>query len=549
MASQAAPGSAGDPPPLPAFAIFEGGGAKGIAHIGALEAVRRVGIELQGVAGASAGAIAAVLAAIGMEPRRIFNPDVGGGDIFSARGSSPTDLIGARDWAWFLRIRRVAPLLLFLAAVSAMVIGVLLWLVWQATRLFGRSPPPLRLFRHFGLFDSTGARDFIDGVIHDMLRPAYAAKGATLDRPVRFRHLDPGIDKSLLPLRIIATDVEDRKLKMFGPETPDVVIADAVVASFSIPLVFRPAAVRGDGSERPRYVDGGLVANLPTWVFNEDKLKLERGRANRPPLPVVAFSLADEAAGPMRSLFGFLAGVLRTGIFGSQFEARRLTPNLFPVSLPANIPVLGFDCDRATAVRAWTDGYEEALRVLQRDLRNAPDAARARLKQIRDEATARSLALRQRDGHAPLPNLRVGIVMPFGNVSFRVRVTAGMDDDADDRLLLDARGAGAPAAFAARDICYVDRPMLATGRLFMTKYERALVRPGIASILAIPIFDRPGQLELDTLARVEPIGVLCLDSDGLLETEYDDMEFLLWLAEMTETLDDIVKGLRKRDTD
>jgi hypothetical protein len=86
-------------------------------------------------------------------------------------------------------------------------------------------------------------------------------------------------------------------------------------------------------------------------------------------------------------------------------------------------------------------------------------------------------------------------------------------------------------------------------RATSTKYERALVRPGIASILAIPIFDRPGQLELDTLARVEPIGVLCLDSDGLLETEYDDMEFLLWLAEMTETLDDIVKGLRKRDTD
>lgn len=549
MATATGSGSDDDPPPLPAFAIFEGGGAKGIAHIGALEAARRVGVELQGVAGSSAGAIAAMLAAIGMEPRRIFNPDVAGGDIFSANGRDPTDLIGARDWAWFLRLRRLAKPLLALAAVSAITAYAAAQLVWQIARLFGRSPPALRLLRHFGLFDSTGARDFIDGIIHDMLRPAYAAKGLSLARPVRFRDLDASVDKSLLPLRIITTDVERRQLKMFGPETPDAVIADAVVASFSIPLVFRPAVVRGDGNESPRYVDGGLVANLPTWVFNEDKLKLERGRPNRPPLPVIAFSLADEAAGPPRGLFAFITAVLRTGIFGSQFEARRLTANLFPVALPANIPVLGFDCDRATAVRAWTDGYEEALRVLQRDLRNAPDAARTRMKQILGQAMARSAALRARDGIAPLPQLRIAIVMPFGNDSFRVRVTAGMDDDPDDRLVLDARGPGAPAAFAARDIVYVDPSMLAGDRAFMTKYERALVRPTLASILAIPIFELPGQFELETAARPVPIGVLCLDSDGPLETEYDDIEFLLWLAEVTGSLVDIVKDLGKRDSD
>ncbi len=546
MAAAAATDSKGDLPPLPAFAIFEGGGAKGIAHIGALEAARRVGVEWQGVAGSSAGAIAATLAAIGMEPRRIFNPDVGGGDVFSAYGKSPVALIGAEDWAWFKRNRRWVGVTRWLITVSALGVGLAAAPIWWLQQRFGRDPPMLRLLRHFGLFDSGKARDFVDQIIHDALRPAYAAKGKRLDRPIRFRHLDPTVDNALLPLRIIVTDIEERKLNIFGPETPDAVIADAVVASFSIPLVFRPAAVEGDGSGRHRYVDGGLVANLPTWVFNEDKLKLERGRSNRPPLPVVAFTLADDEAGPPTGLLGFATAILRTGIFGSQFASRRLTPNLLPVSLPSAIPVLDFDCDRATALKAWTDGYEAALRNLQRDLRNAPDAARARLKAILGEAHEHSDALRRRTGIGLLPQLRIAIVTPFGG-AFRVRVTAGMDDDADDRMVLDPRGQGAPAAFAAADIIYCVPAELPPDELFMTKYERALVRPTLASILAVPTFDQPGELTKLPGDRPKPIGVLCFDSDEALETEYNDDEFFAWTAEVADTLADIVRDLNVRE--
>ena len=39
----------------PIFAIFEGGGAKGIAHVGAYAAADEMGLEFVGVAGASAG--------------------------------------------------------------------------------------------------------------------------------------------------------------------------------------------------------------------------------------------------------------------------------------------------------------------------------------------------------------------------------------------------------------------------------------------------------------------------------------------------------------
>ena len=45
------------------FAIFEGGGAKGLAHIGALKALEGRKVDLLGVAGTSAGAIVAALVA------------------------------------------------------------------------------------------------------------------------------------------------------------------------------------------------------------------------------------------------------------------------------------------------------------------------------------------------------------------------------------------------------------------------------------------------------------------------------------------------------
>ena len=52
--------------------VFEGGGVKGIAFVGALEAARERGIERWvNVAGTSAGAIIASLLAVGYEPGQL----------------------------------------------------------------------------------------------------------------------------------------------------------------------------------------------------------------------------------------------------------------------------------------------------------------------------------------------------------------------------------------------------------------------------------------------------------------------------------------------
>lgn len=60
-----------------AYVAFEGGGAKGVAHVGALAALEDV-YDCRGFAGTSAGSLAAALAAAGFRARDIIDPDGGG---------------------------------------------------------------------------------------------------------------------------------------------------------------------------------------------------------------------------------------------------------------------------------------------------------------------------------------------------------------------------------------------------------------------------------------------------------------------------------------
>lgn len=61
-----------------------------------------------------------------------------------------------------------------------------------------------------------------------------------------------------IPLSIVATNINGG-CQVFNAKTPDVLIADAVRASLSIPFAFTPAVVPTYGT----FVDGGLSDNIP----------------------------------------------------------------------------------------------------------------------------------------------------------------------------------------------------------------------------------------------------------------------------------------------
>lgn len=68
-----------------------------------------------------------------------------------------------------------------------------------------------------------------------------------------------------IPLRVAATNLNTGSLALFSPHTtPDVKVKDAVRASCAIPLVYTPYKIDG-----VRYVDGGLVNNIPVNTFTD----------------------------------------------------------------------------------------------------------------------------------------------------------------------------------------------------------------------------------------------------------------------------------------
>ena len=361
MADPAAPGATRPQVEL-AFLILQGGGAKGLGHVGALKAVEDAAIAPGGVAGASAGAIVAMLAAVGYTPDRIYDP-ASGANILSARPTPllPVDFLGRRRW-WLLgRLLSPWPWLVYALGLAALLVfgaGVPgPWWAHALALVVAFAPFYLApwLLAGRGYFHGEGMRNILNEVLRDRLREMFP--DSEPPELVCFRDIAPArtigrVSGAFVPLKIVATDVTADGLVVFDSVlTPDVVVADAVTASASIPLVFRPARVRcvapgkpvGEYRQGSLYCDGGLVANLPVWLFEADRRGIARRNALGTPPPVIAFTLNDAQNGPggigrgVRGWLRFFSTVIRTAIFGSQATSRLLAPDVSVIDLPVSL--------------------------------------------------------------------------------------------------------------------------------------------------------------------------------------------------------------------
>ena len=231
-----------------ADAVFQGGGVKGLALVGALLEFERgdaqVAIkEWVNVAGTSAGAIVAAFLALGWTPPRLQ----------ALMKEMPYEKF--EDWGPGGEI---------------------------AGGLFN-------LARHHGLAHGEYFRTWLDDKLEgatfaDLKRPPAAGSDKTGDE---YR------------LRMIATDVTSRQMlvlpadlaKYCLPGSDDAIdpdrfkVADAVRMSMSIPYFFQPIVL--ESIEPPKrlctIVDGGVLSNFPVWLFDVD------GRA--PQRPTFGFEL------------------------------------------------------------------------------------------------------------------------------------------------------------------------------------------------------------------------------------------------------------------
>ena len=275
------------------FFVFEGGGAKGIAHVGALRAVEQTkAFRIKGAAGTSAGAIAAALVAAGYSSEEIFSEIADKGEyhsIFnklSEQFNRPTDLFIGWQWFFLRRVRWLSRrptwvwLVFFLIASLVFIfpavdrwfladfcegrgspvwcasLGAFTWIAYAALAGISLSMAIGLAFWFTGFASLERFAEALDTLLATKLE-------LPQNEPVTFGMLR----RSGRSLKVVASDLTTRKLRLFSTEASDcedVAVADAVAASSAIPLVFRPVSIQGR-----HYCDGGMVSNLPAWTLDE----------------------------------------------------------------------------------------------------------------------------------------------------------------------------------------------------------------------------------------------------------------------------------------
>ena len=503
-----------------AYTIFQGGGAKGFAHIGALRAAEERGIRFAGVAGTSIGAVVAALIAAGYRSDDLYAMD--GRQPAGVLDIDPLQVINESDWREIEALKR--DFARFAARPRERLVEKILnlWLR-QVPLAITHRRIFRRLARDYGMTGTSGLVAWLDCLFAARIPVGPAGR-------VRFSDLE-------LPLRVVAADIVTGTTRIFGGlEDADMAVADAVAASACYPGVFAPVAI-GDGM----YVDGGLVSNLPAWVFDAERGD-DPGFVPTFGIRFVDLEVAsnDGWRGPS-DLLKFGRRLMDTALSGaSQLESRGID-DFYPVDLAVDVPTLSFSGLSARAPAMIEAGRLDVLRFFETTVGPQDPERLRRVLRVVAIMIRRRLNLGGR--------VRAYVLMRHA-VAGRARVfySANMEQDADDRMVLEIADPGPASPLIRREPVLVRYgALLSAPGGPHSKYERALRPAAIVSAYSVPVFDDPANWRLeDPAKREEPYATLVLDAEDDLRPIILDEEVENLLAGVAQLVGEYVRD-RKRD--
>jgi len=227
--------------------VFQGGGCKAIAYVGAYEVAKQNGIGFSHVAGTSAGAIFAALIAAGATPEQLI--DIAQSDEIK----KITVLQKSIKWWIYLIIVLIISFVIcvpfYAFSMNYIGLGFLIILGMLGLRYSGVI---LGLIYKFGIYDSRNIELTLNGWLNQILK---FPDGEKTD--VKFKDLP-------LNLTVFSCNVTDKKVQKWSlDDSPDLSVAKAVAASCSIPIYFSPIKI-----DDKYYVDGGMLINRPDIIYD-----------------------------------------------------------------------------------------------------------------------------------------------------------------------------------------------------------------------------------------------------------------------------------------
>lgn len=289
-------------------------------------------------------------------------------------------------------------------------------------------------------------------------------------------------------------------------------MAKAVAASIGLPFFFRPVRLTVHGEERS-LVDGGLVANFPVWIFDD-----ARRRRRADPTPIIGFRLLERADAPSdtkASPIGFARALLETALNANVEIHARGIDDLFTFPLEVNVSTYDFDLSPARKQALYESARQQAGYKLLKDL--APRNPRVLAMMLKEAA---ELFIKQSGFDA---QVRTNLALLSSRATLRIVAGHNMDQDADDRLEFELDASACGECWTKHDLVVFDvgRYLRAKAPIpGLSKYQQALVRPTLSTILSVPIFD-PTKFSAAREDVFNPlIGILNFDSDRASVTEF-----------------------------
>jgi NTE family protein len=224
--------------------VLEGGGVKGIAHVGAVSALAEAGYTFHRVAGASAGAIGATFVAAGLPIERM--------ELLMRPGADPNSI----DY------RRVPDT--------------------QHIHIPGVVGDAVSILFDKGIYDGDYLRDFINETLERETNGNITKFGDLRIEDADRRDLAPDQQYRLV---VMVADVSRGSLvrlpwdyRLYGYDPDEMPIADAVRASTSIPFFFKPVRFpwQAPSANVSYWVDGGSLSDFPIEVFDRADDKRSR---------------------------------------------------------------------------------------------------------------------------------------------------------------------------------------------------------------------------------------------------------------------------------
>lgn len=260
--------------------VFQGGGCRAVALAGAYESAYAAGVRFSEVAGTSAGSLIAALIGAGATPDQLYNA------------------LKELDYDEFL--------------VHPKPLGFQKTFKIKALSMAARlvSVDASRFLKEGGIYSSAHVESWLEGHLRNLL-PKVKGK-------ITFADL-------AIPTNIVAGNVVDKRKKVWSTtKTPTESVAFAARASCSIPVFFQPTQ-----EGQILYVDGGIISNLPLFVFADSDDAYQNSSER-----ILAFALiAGDAPMTPQNSIDFLLSLSNLTVDGATDLQQSLQPKVSVIEI------------------------------------------------------------------------------------------------------------------------------------------------------------------------------------------------------------------------